>query len=66
MELVKIIIPIYKAMLSPYEEISLKQACHVLNNYPITVVKPKGLNLCKLSQILCFLLKVSKMNISRE
>ncbi len=50
MELVKIIIPIYKAMLSPYEEISLKQACHVLNNYPITVVKPKGLNLCKLSQ----------------
>jgi hypothetical protein len=38
-----VIIPIYKSVLSPYEQISLRQCCKVLGNHPITLIKPHAL-----------------------
>lgn len=49
-KLVKIIIPIYRAELAPLEKISLQQICRILKNYPLTVIKPAGLDLTALSR----------------
>lgn len=40
---VKVVIPIYKSILSPYENISLRQAFAVLHKHPLVFVKPKSL-----------------------
>ncbi|WP_394994764.1 DUF5672 family protein [Emticicia sp.] len=40
-----VIIPIYQEKLSQTEKISLSQCIRVLGHYPITVVKPKSLNI---------------------
>lgn len=50
LNLVKVVIPIYKAKLSHYEAISLKQVCITLKDYPLTVIKPRGLDLHDLSR----------------
>jgi len=42
---VKIIVPIYKSVLSPKEEVSLKQCCHILKEYPLVFIKPESLDL---------------------
>ncbi len=42
---VKIVIPIYKPVLSELEAISLNQACSVLSDYPFVFVKPQSLDL---------------------
>ncbi|MDL2256070.1 hypothetical protein LJC38_05760 [Parabacteroides sp. OttesenSCG-928-K15] len=42
---VKVIIPVYKAVLSDYDRISLDQVCRVLGNYPLVVIKPLSLDL---------------------
>lgn len=49
LKLVNVIIPIYKEKLDKYEEVSLKQACRILKDYPLTVIKPEGLDLHDLS-----------------
>lgn len=46
---VNVIIPIYRATLHPLEEVSLKQIYTILQNHPLTVVKPASLNLDSLS-----------------
>ena len=43
--LVSVIIPIYKANLSNYEHVSLKQVTKILSQYPIIMVKPLSLNI---------------------
>ena len=48
MDLVKIIIPIYKATFSQEEKIALSRAYEILNAYPIVVVKPETLDLSAL------------------
>lgn len=50
LKLVNVIIPIYKEKLDTYEALSLRQVCHVLQNYPLTVIKPRGLDLQNLSR----------------
>lgn len=50
LNLVKVVIPIYKTTLSHYEAISLKQVCIILKDYPLTVIKPRGLELHDLSR----------------
>lgn len=49
LKLVNVIIPVYKEKLDKYEEISLQQACRILKDYPLTVIKPAGLDLHDLS-----------------
>jgi len=46
--LIKIIVPVYKSTLSPFEEISLNQCSKVLKDYPLVFVKPESLNLDEL------------------
>lgn len=48
--LVTIVVPIYKASLSEYEEVSFKQLFNVLGKYRIVVFKPISLDLSKLLQ----------------
>jgi hypothetical protein len=43
--LVKVIIPVYRNILSEQERISLDRAYHILANYPLVVVKPSSLAL---------------------
>lgn len=45
MNLVKILIPIYKSDISELEMRSLQQACQVLHAYPIVIIKPKSLDI---------------------
>lgn len=40
-----VVIPAYRAALTPYERISLQQCATMLGNYPLTVVKPESLDL---------------------
>jgi hypothetical protein len=49
-ELVKVIVPVYKADLDEYESLSLKQCCHILSAYPIVIVKPKSLDISNLCE----------------
>lgn len=44
-KLVKIIIPIYCMELKPLEKVSLQQICHILKDYPLTVIQPTDLDL---------------------
>lgn len=50
MELVKVVIPIYKDSLTDKERISLRQACKVLSSYRLVVIHPQSLNLSKLAE----------------
>ncbi len=50
MDLVKVIIPIYKGDLSSLEKQALLQACEVLHNYPLVVIKPESLDLTMIAQ----------------
>ena len=50
MDTVQVIIPIYKANLSPLEKQSLKQIYEQLNCYPRVVIKPASLDLSQLQQ----------------
>lgn len=43
--LVKIIIPIYRPILKQLEEVSLRQVCHILKDYPLTIIKPASLDI---------------------
>lgn len=43
-DLVAIVIPIYQKVLSPFEDISLKQCLKVLGNYPVYFVKGNSLD----------------------
>ncbi|GAB2802073.1 hypothetical protein GCM10027275_55450 [Rhabdobacter roseus] len=45
-----IVIPLYKAALSPGERQSLRQCLHVLAAYPIVLIKPHGLAISSLLQ----------------
>ncbi len=47
-DLVKVIIPIYKAELSELEMRSLKQVYKILKPYPLVVIKPEKLNVSQL------------------
>lgn len=40
-----VVIPIYKATLTKYEEMSLNQCVKVLADYPLVVVKPVSLDI---------------------
>ncbi|WP_051054073.1 DUF5672 family protein [Fibrella aestuarina] len=40
-----VVIPAYRASLTPHERISLQQCVTMLGHYPLTVVKPEGLDL---------------------
>lgn len=42
---VKIVIPVYKPLLSPTERVALQQCFAVLGHYPIVIVKPESLSL---------------------
>lgn len=46
---VNIIIPIYRPILQQYEEISLRQICHILKGYPLTIIKPASIDLTTIS-----------------
>jgi hypothetical protein len=46
-QLVTVVIPVYKEVLTPDELISLKQSVSVLSKYPVTLVCPGSLNLDK-------------------
>lgn len=48
MDLVKVVIPIYKNTFSKMEMRSLTQAYEVLHSYPLVVIKPFSLNLSEL------------------
>lgn len=50
MNLVKVVIPIYKATLSELERRSLLQAYVVLQQYPLVVIKPESLDLSELQK----------------
>lgn len=50
MELVRIVIPVYKR-LSDLELISIKQCFSVLISYPLTVVSPPGLDLLQIQEV---------------
>lgn len=41
--LVKVIIPIYKAKLNEFEKVSLDRSYQVLQNHPLTIIKPQSL-----------------------
>ena len=41
--LVKVIIPVYKAELSEFEKVSLDRSYQILQNHPLTVIKPQSL-----------------------
>lgn len=45
---VEIVIPVYKTILSEFEQISLKQIYNLLNGYPLVVIKPKSLDISSL------------------
>lgn len=47
---VKIVIPIYRSLLSEYEAISLKQAFTILGDYPIVIIKPESLDLSSVQE----------------
>ncbi len=42
---VVVVIPIYKALLTASEQLSLRQCVHILAAYPVRIVKPESLNL---------------------
>ena len=48
MELVKVIIPIYKNTFTATEKHSLMQAYDILKAYPLVVIKPESLDLSEL------------------
>ena len=48
MELVKVIIPIYKNTFTATEKRSLMQAYDILKAYPLVVIKPESLDLSEL------------------
>lgn len=48
--LVAVVIPIYHAMLTDAEQLSLKQCMTVLGDYPVMIAKPAGLDLSALQQ----------------
>ncbi|MDR3218609.1 MAG: hypothetical protein LBU22_06445 [Dysgonamonadaceae bacterium] len=50
-ELVKVIVPVYKADLTGYEVLSLRQCCRVFAAYPIVIVKPESLDIRNLGEI---------------
>ncbi len=41
--MVVVVIPVYKENITGYEDISLKQCCKLLGAYPVTLVKPRSL-----------------------
>ena len=43
MQLAKILIPLYREQLAPYEEASLRQTHRVLGDYPIEILFPEGI-----------------------
>lgn len=45
---VAVVIPVYQAQLTAYEQISLRQCVALLGRYPLVVVKPQGLDLSTL------------------
>lgn len=47
-QLVKIIVPVYKTQLNPFERISLEQNNRVLNAYPRIFIKPQSLDISEL------------------
>lgn len=51
MKTVKVLIPIYKAALTDLEMRSLEQACRILAQYPLIVVKPHTLDISELLTI---------------
>lgn len=50
MNLVKVVIPIYKKTFSNQEKASLLQAYRVLKDYPLVIIKPRSLDLSELTQ----------------
>lgn len=46
--LVKVIVPVYRDTLEPYERISLKQNRMMLSRYPFVFVRPEGLDISSL------------------
>ena len=48
-----VVIPIYKATLTKYEEMSLNQCVKVLADYPLVVVKPVSLDMLYCCGIRC-------------
>lgn len=43
MEMVTVVIPVYKEHIADHEQISLRQSCKVLSGYPVTFVAPDSL-----------------------
>ncbi len=48
--LVKVIIPIYRPKFNHFEEVSMQQICHILKDYPLTVIKPATLDVTAISK----------------
>ena len=52
MELVCVVIPVYKDNLSHSENLSLVQCCKILQHYPVTIISPSCLKISEYETIL--------------
>ena len=48
MDLVKVIVPVYRPVLSPMEKASLLETIYILNRYPIVVLHPESMSVAEL------------------